>query len=124
MYFAVLFGAEAFPLTVNTAAVILAVKVKGFGQTSALRVTLSQVSIEKVSPFFASNSLAYLSEQLMFLPGTDKEGSGEGVKALCQSEYSGLLKSHVKAELTALFLVFSNPFEEFRHIIARGDKQG
>ena len=70
----------AFPLTVDTAAVLLAVKVKRLGQVATIRVAFPEVGIQEFYTLFLSQFIADFMEQVMLLMGADEQGGGESAE--------------------------------------------
>jgi len=75
-----LYVGVAFPLAVNTAAVLLAVDVKRLGQVAAIRVVFPEVGIQELYTLFLSQFFADFAEQLMLLMGADEQGGGESTE--------------------------------------------
>ena len=82
-----LFFTIAFPLAVEAAAVLLAVKLKWFGNVTTIRVTFPEVGIEKLHSGFPGYLLSDFFEYIVFLMGADKKGGGEGFKAFLAGGY-------------------------------------
>jgi hypothetical protein len=107
-----------FPFTIETATVLLAVEVQGPGDMPAIRVTLAEVGIEKLDPFFSGNSPAGLPECFVLLMGTDEQGGGESIKAVIKSSFCRSGEAETETFPAAFRFVAGDPAEIFYQVIA------
>src|SRR4030043_247836 len=110
-----------FPLAVNTPAVLLTVKVHRFGDMPAVRVAFPQVGVKKGNAFFRRDLVPDYFYQIVFLMGTDEQGSSKSIKAFLAGYFCCLGQTELETFIASFLFVPRHPPEVFWHIIALGN---